>query len=552
MLRRVFVLAMLGVVFSNFGATQLILISRNDEIAIGREVAKAIEKEYGVWDNPEQTNRIERIGKSLVDVCDRKNMPYTFKILKEEKELNAITAPGGFIYITKALLEALENDDEVAFVLGHEIGHVCGDHIRKQISQAIAGSLLLNILTGGSSQLLQLGTDIMFALYRSGYSRQHERDADARGIRYMKAAGYNPIAAITALKKLGMERYKGIVKWFATHPEVPERVKRIGAMLGVDPETLQPLPQSGTAVLDEMPKRSSSLLFITDGGVSRLAPDAKSPQQAWQLKDRIVEGVQSSPDGKTLWLLVRRKGSSIVHFARSIEGQRRTEFLASLDADVISDFRRSSDGRWFVVLAKHDKDTFIKLFDANGKDVPLPDRTPTGKVLALTWLSDNRLLLLSERFGETSFVLLKPEGTAQFVSVGGIRPQSASLVTLDRQTVLLLMDGTLQQLRWEGEQVAMQTLLQGVTTFDATQQRFAIVKDGKLQVGTWTSGQWQGEVLDERVGEWTGLDLSSDGQWLAYAYRAKPNDTAQLWLAHLQSKRLWRVAVNATKHVFVE
>lgn len=183
--------ALVGLVLAlslTLGSAQLILISRNQEIEIGKEVAKELEQRYGVWDDPQQTRRVEHIGRSLVAVCDRKDMPYTFKILNERKELNAVTAPGGFIYITRALLEALDSDDELAFVLGHEIGHVCGDHIRKQLSQAMAGSLLLDILTGGASKIVQIGTDLMFALYQRGYSRQHERDADARGVRYMKAA----------------------------------------------------------------------------------------------------------------------------------------------------------------------------------------------------------------------------------------------------------------------------------------------------------------------------------------------------------------------------
>ena len=134
--------------------------------------------------------------------------------------------------------------------------------------------MLLDLLTGGASRLVQIGTDLMFALYQRGYSRQHERDADARGVRYMKAAGYNPIAAITALKKLGMERYRGINKWFATHPDVPERIRRIGEMLGVDPNTLQPLPKSGSANLEGLPSSPTALLFVQDGALYRLASKA--------------------------------------------------------------------------------------------------------------------------------------------------------------------------------------------------------------------------------------------------------------------------------------
>ncbi|MFN4180844.1 MAG: M48 family metallopeptidase, partial [Armatimonadota bacterium] len=313
MIRRIIVTSLLTFFVFAPASSQLILISRNQEIEIGKEVAAQLEKEYGVWDNPEQTRRLERIGRSLVAVCERKDMPYTFKILDERKELNAMTAPGGFIYITRALLEVLDNDDEVAFVLGHEIGHVTGDHIRKQLSQAIVGSILLDILTARSSQLIRIGSDIMFSLYQSGYSRQHERDADMRGVRYMKAAGYNPIAAITALKKLGTERYKGLVRWFGTHPDIPSRIQRIAEVLGVDPETLQPLPQS--ANLGKLPERSATLFYLADNAVFRLPSKSSQPQKVWQLSNQRIEKFQVSDDGKTVWLLIRREGSELVQLA---------------------------------------------------------------------------------------------------------------------------------------------------------------------------------------------------------------------------------------------
>lgn len=549
MLKRSTFAVLLIFLLPTFGTAQLILISRNQEIEIGREVAKEIEREYGLWDDPEQTRRVERIGRSLVAVCDRKDMPYTFKILDEEKELNAITAPGGFIYITKALLKALESDDEVAFVLGHEVGHVSGDHIRKQISQAMAGSLLLDILTGGSGRLIQLGSDIMFTLYQRGYSRNHERDADTRGVRYMKAAGYNPVASITALKKLGMERYKGINKWFATHPDVPSRVQRLATMLGVDPETLQPLPKSGTAELEGMPCRSAYLFFVANGSVYRLDTDTETPQLVWQLKGRSVEQIQVPSDGKTVWLLVRDGDSEFVHLARLQDGRRKTNFVASLYAHTVRDFQRSPDGRWLAVLAEYEGRPFMKVFDSDGKEIALPDRTPIGKPLAISWLPDNRLLILTERFGTMTLVALSPGGTSQLVSADRLR-QPAQLTAIDDRTMLVLTDGTLHQSQWDNERVTLQPIVDSVYAFAVKGKLLAVVKDGKLQVGKRDGGKWQGETLDDRSGHFADLALSSDGQWLAYTYRAKLSDTPQLWLAHLPSKRLWRIAVNAKAPVF--
>lgn len=532
---------------ANIAFSQLILISRNQEIEMGKEVAAALEKEYGVWDDPEQTRRIERIGRSLVAVCERKDMPYTFKILNERKELNAMTAPGGFIYITRALLEALESDDEVAFVLGHEIGHVTGDHIRKQLSQAIAGSLLLDILTGRASRLVRIGTDIMFSLYQRGYSRQHERDADSRSVRYMKAAGYNPVAAITALKKLGMERYKGLIRWFGTHPDVPSRIQRIAKMLRVDPETLEPLPQK--ALIGSPPKRSASLFFLSEGALFRLPSDSSQPQRVWQLEKQRVEKFQVSEDGKTVWMLIRRENSGTALLAIWRQGVRKTEFVCSLHADEILDFRLSPDGGLIAVLAREGDEIFVKVFDKGGKEVAAQDRTPLGAATSIQWMPDGELLVFTKRFGETSIAIWDRDGTFKFVPMNteALPVQSAAL---PQRTLFVLTNEVLKRGQIDSETVSLQPIASPVTAFAVSKRYIAVVNDEGLQLLTAKDPSGQGLVIDERKGEFADLTFSKDGEWLAYTYRKKPSDQPQLWLSHVQTGRIWRVAMNATSPMF--
>ncbi len=547
MLRRFWLIGGLTLLALSFSVPQIILISRDQEIEIGKQVAAELEHEYGVWDDPEQTRRIERIGRSLVAVCEGKDMPYTFKILNERKELNAFTAPGGFIYITRALLEALESDDEIAFVLGHEIGHVTGDHIRKQLSQALVGSLVLDILTGGASRLVQIGTDIMFTLYQRGYSRQHERDADTRGVRYMKAAGYNPVAAITALRKLGSERYRGLIKWFGTHPDIPSRIQRIAQMLGVDPETLQPLPQGGKT--GELLQRTAPLFFVSGEAVYRLPPDKSQPQLVWQLPHYRVEGLAVSPDGKMAWLLVRRGNSEFIHFALWREGSRKTEFTSALSASAVQSFQRSPNGQWLTALLQEGNRTFVKVWDKHGKEVALPDRTPWGKVISVQWAQDNRLLIVTERLGETQFALWEPHSTAQFVPAA-LPPSSTVAVGGDGKTLFALTESTLRRGRWEGERISWEAISTGVQAFAVQGDKIALVKGGKLWVREGTDARWQETILDEREGVFAELSWSPNGEWLAYTYRAKGSDLPQLWLAHVPSKQLWRIALNARMPVF--
>lgn len=548
MIRQIIVASLLTFFVFAPASSQIILIGRNQEIEIGKEVAAQLEKKYGVWDNPEQTRRLERIGKSLVAVCERKDMPYTFKILDERKELNAMTAPGGFIYITRALLEALDNDDEVAFVLGHEIGHVTGDHIRKQLSQAIVGSILLDILTAGSGQLVRIGSDVMFSLYQSGYSRQHERDADMRGVRYMKAAGYNPVAAITALKKLGTERYKGFIRWFGTHPDIPSRIKRIAEVLRVDPETLQPLPQS--ANLGKLPERSATLFYLSDNAVFRLPAKSSQPQKVWQLSNQRVEKFQVSDDGKTVWLLIRREGSDLVQLAIWRDGSKKTEFVASFYTEKVSDFSRSPNGKWLAVLACEGGKTFVKIFDERGKEVSKPDRTPLGGVSAIQWTADNKLLMVTERFRENNIAIWSPTETIRFVSTGDSTAPT-QVAFSDQRTLFVLVGATLKRGQIDQETVLWQTIASPVKAFAVGARSLALVRDKGLQVGTLDSQEWQGSVIDDREGDFSDLTFSKDGQWLAYVYRLKPSDPPQLWLAHVPTKQIWQVALNATQPIFI-
>ncbi|MCX7643545.1 MAG: hypothetical protein N2116_07055, partial [Armatimonadetes bacterium] len=111
---------------------------------------------------------------------------------------------------------------------------------------------------------------------------------------------------------------------------------------------------------------------------------------------------------------------------------------------------------------------------------------------------------------------------------------------------------TLKRGRIDRETLQWEPVASSVKGFAAIGKSLALVKDGGLQVGNLSGQDWQGSVIDSRDGEFSELTFSRDGQWLAYTYRSKPSDPPQLWLAHVPSKRLWRIAVNATKPVFAE
>lgn len=195
---------------------------------MGDSIAKQIEKAYNLVEDKHMQERVELIGNRLAKVCDRKELIYHFKVLDID-DINAVSLPGGWVYVFKGLVEKCKNDDELAGVIAHEIGHICARHA---IKQQQAGSIM-NIamiaaaLTGrgGAAQATNLALTSLMA----SYSREDEFEADRRAVIYTKAAGYDPEALVTFMqtmkdaKKFDIRPYS----YFRSHPYEGERVGNI-------------------------------------------------------------------------------------------------------------------------------------------------------------------------------------------------------------------------------------------------------------------------------------------------------------------------------------
>ncbi|MBM6985137.1 MAG: M48 family metalloprotease [Acidaminococcaceae bacterium] len=221
---------------------QAAMIGEEREIEMGRAAGQQLEREYGVYQDPGQQARLERIGRSLAAQCERRNLPFQFKILNTP-EVNALACPGGFIYVFKGLLDYMPDDAELAGVLGHEIGHVAKRHTVKQIEKNMwtqMASILAGIATG-SADVMMAGMVVTDAL-AAGYSRADESAADRCGFEYALKAGYSPYGILITMYKLQqLSGEYGNPGWglFDSHPEPEERVRRMKGLL----ETLQVTPQ---------------------------------------------------------------------------------------------------------------------------------------------------------------------------------------------------------------------------------------------------------------------------------------------------------------------
>lgn len=213
-----------------------IYYSTEQEVNMGRSIAKQIEKEYDPIDDPLVQKRVEDIGKKIAAVCDRKEIDYHFYAIDDKEDANAFALPGGFIYVNKKLMDVVGNDNELACILAHEVGHVVARHSVKKL-QAIMGYSMLRILMAAApaSAPLGRGADIAFTEILLGYSREDEFLADQLAVRYAQLAGYDPNGMITFLEKLReINRRKPLrpKSYFKTHPYIPDRIRIVKQELG--------------------------------------------------------------------------------------------------------------------------------------------------------------------------------------------------------------------------------------------------------------------------------------------------------------------------------
>ena len=242
----------LCVVFGITPPAQAGMISLEQEIEMGRETAKSLEAQYGLYQDDAMQERVNRIGQRLAAVSGRTEIEYFFKVLNHN-EVNALACPGGFIYVFKGLIDYMPSDTELAGVLGHEVGHVAKKHTVNSIEKQLWTTLALIVATGGRGGMSLIGA-AQQALF-AGYSRTDERGADKEGFYNTVNAGFNPYAMlITANKLEDLAEQGGGASYglFSSHPEPVERVKRIQKYLKeYDIAPMVVLNENGVATIKE-------------------------------------------------------------------------------------------------------------------------------------------------------------------------------------------------------------------------------------------------------------------------------------------------------------
>ena len=224
------------------GNTRAYAYSWDEEVKLGRETDKQIQQQYGIYEDEDLQQYVDRVAQQVLaeshmrrpDTPDRfRNTEFTFRVL-DSPIINAFALPGGYVYVTRGLLAHLNNEAQLAVVLGHEIGHVAGRHSSKQAAkqQFMQGILVGGAIAGQAAfggdvgqNVLGLGSNAA-QLLSLKYSRGNERESDHLGVEYAARTGYDAAegaAFFTSLKRKQEQSGQSIPSWQSTHPDPGNR-----------------------------------------------------------------------------------------------------------------------------------------------------------------------------------------------------------------------------------------------------------------------------------------------------------------------------------------
>jgi len=215
-------------------------VSTQQEVEMGQQYVVQINQQLPIVQDPELNRYINVLGDSIARLTSRQDLPEWRFYIVDSREVNAFAVPGGFIYVNRGLIERTQRMDQLAGVLGHEIGHVVKRHSVKQMEKqqgANIGVTLACVLTGvcnsqAASAAIQVGGTALFAKF----SRGDENEADEEGIRNVVRAGIDPNGIPEMFQILINERNSSggrgaVASWFATHPLEEDRIAETRKMI---------------------------------------------------------------------------------------------------------------------------------------------------------------------------------------------------------------------------------------------------------------------------------------------------------------------------------
>jgi predicted Zn-dependent protease len=212
------------------GKNELSLVSESQEIEMGKQSAQQVEQSIGFYNDPAVQQYVSQIGMKMAKASERPNLPWEFHVVNDAS-VNAFALPGGFIYVTRGLMTAINDEAELATVVGHEIGHVTNRHSVQQISKAQVATLGLgigSILSPGVARVAGVASQGLQVLFLK-YSRDAENQADLAGFRYALNQNYDVREMSNVFQTLDRESQLAgggkLPEWLETHPDPGTRIQ---------------------------------------------------------------------------------------------------------------------------------------------------------------------------------------------------------------------------------------------------------------------------------------------------------------------------------------
>lgn len=227
------------------GRSQLMLISEEQEIGLGRAAWKEFLKKAKISTDPKANELVQRVGARIAAITGKNNYQWEFKVVADDKAINAFALPGGKVAVYTGILPVTRDEVGLAAVIGHEVAHAIARHGGERMSQGLLvqlGAVGLSAAVGRGdpqtvdkvNQAFGIGVGVGFIL---PFSRAHESEADHLGLIYMAKAGYDPREAIGFWQRMEAAS-KGKSRppeFLSTHPSSQTRIEQIRAWL---PEAL--------------------------------------------------------------------------------------------------------------------------------------------------------------------------------------------------------------------------------------------------------------------------------------------------------------------------
>jgi predicted Zn-dependent protease len=415
------------------GKKEFSLMSEAQEIELGRQMDGEVRREMGVYNDPSLQRYVESVGMQLARESERPNLPWHFTVV-DSPAVNAFALPGGYIYITRGILPFLNDEAQMAGVLGHEVGHVTARHSAQQYTKATSagiGVTLLSIFVPQARPLQGITEQALGVLFLK-YGRDDELQADQLGVHYAARGGWDPhgvAGMLTTLSRLdeASGSRKGVPNWLSTHPAPADRVEKVQAAI-----EKSAVPVGTTARNDEadFERHMDGIVFgdSPSEGIVRgntfLHPDlrlALTFPPGWDVQNTKTQVLAKAPerDDYMLLQLVQSPSGSVEQIARSgmanagfrqLNGERAA--INGMDA-YVGTYQGSLEGLGNVVTVAahivHERNVYLLAGLAPPADFQTVQREFSGSIGSFRALSrseaaeirPNRVDLYTVRSGDT-------------------------------------------------------------------------------------------------------------------------------------------------------